>query len=220
MARHFVALQDNDLKAQVTRSSKQRIAEMFARQDLAVSDSVACGLREDGSATCWPGWDAPSRDFPGPFAQVRGSQAAFCAILADGTLSCWAGFRPPSLVQAAPPGRHTRLDMDARQACSLTADGALVCWHLDASREPRGQRMGRRCNARDGRSRCSSRRPSSRNDSLSLASGGRARYLGIRSSPARSLASRRMAEHGLALTWAPERFVNKLFFMFPDAQET
>jgi Regulator of chromosome condensation (RCC1) repeat len=67
--------------------------------DLAAYDGNACGIRGDGSLSCWGDDEVLVADTPaGTFAQVSLGGGAACALDAEGRASCWGSYAvaPPS----------------------------------------------------------------------------------------------------------------------------
>jgi len=54
-----------------------------------------CGLRLDGSATCW-GYVAPAPP-PGAFTQISVGWIHVCGLRPDGSVVCWGDFVMPEM---------------------------------------------------------------------------------------------------------------------------
>ena len=127
---------------------------------VSVSETLGCGLREDGSLVCWPDfgdferiWGDYVDDLPraapppeGAFTAVSVGESQACALREDGSPACWALLEAPEDVDAAPPGwdsgttgrppegeRFASVSVGEWQACGLRLDGSPVCWPLDDS---------------------------------------------------------------------------------------
>ena len=73
---------------------------------LALGGFQSCGLRADGTVTCWgrnPVWDVGQADAPsGEFTAIAAAGLFTCGVRADGTIACWGRepvIGPPSGVQ-------------------------------------------------------------------------------------------------------------------------
>lgn len=84
-----------------------------------------CGLRPDGTLTCWDGRDY-STPLAGVFTQVSGGWGHACAIAADSTVACWGN---DDAGQATPPaGKFTQVSAGRRYTCGVRSDGTSACW--------------------------------------------------------------------------------------------
>jgi hypothetical protein len=86
-----------------------------------------CGLRSDGSATCW-GRDASGQAEPpaGAFTQIDAGSNHTCGLRDDATAACWGSNY--NAVTMPPAGAFLRLTSGRGHACGLRGDGAAVCW--------------------------------------------------------------------------------------------
>lgn len=84
-----------------------------------------CGLREDGTVSCWSGAGDPSEVPPAglELTAISGDSLGFnlCGILRDGTLQCWYGGGP----EARPEGRFTPY------SCRTEIHPTLESWQGD-----------------------------------------------------------------------------------------
>ncbi|WP_419838946.1 RCC1 domain-containing protein [Candidatus Poriferisodalis sp.] len=87
----------------------------------------SCGLRPDGTVTCW-GWnehgqaDAPS----GSFTAVSAGGLHSCGLRPDGTVTCW-GWNEYGQPRA-PSGSFTAVSSGSNHSCGLRSDATVTCW--------------------------------------------------------------------------------------------
>jgi len=95
---------------------------------VSASDAYACGLRTDGTITCW-GLDslgqtsAPS----GTFTAIDTSDGRACGLRTDGTVTCWGAYYEIGEAHA-PTGTFTALAVRQLDSCGLRTDGTIACW--------------------------------------------------------------------------------------------
>lgn len=88
---------------------------------------TACGLRTDGSISCWEfvALDQPV-SYPGKFSSFTAS-GPVCGLKADGTLVCWG--KTIAGEDSPPPGTYTYVDSTGWYGCAVKkSDGTIVCW--------------------------------------------------------------------------------------------
>ena len=103
------------------------------RYSAIAAGSYACGLRKDGTLSCWGGTaEEPS----GRFASVSVGTNHMCALGVDGDVSCWGGkdFRRAS----APTGSFTSISAGGSERCGVRESGTIACWGRIAE-APSGQ---------------------------------------------------------------------------------
>ena len=88
-----------------------------------------CGLRTDGTITCWGNIDLGhvlTHQFSGvTFSAVTASNHT-CGVRADGTITCWGS---NDSGQADPPaGRYSAVTAGLDHTCGLRTDGTVACW--------------------------------------------------------------------------------------------
>ena len=87
----------------------------------------SCGLRTDGTITCW-GYnlygraDAPS----GSFSAVSAGGLHSCGLRIDGTITCW-GYNHYGQADA-PSGSFSAVSAGGVHSCGLRIDGTITCW--------------------------------------------------------------------------------------------
>jgi hypothetical protein len=99
---------------------------------LAADSARTCGLRPDGTATCW-GYEYGGT-VPGLWFDLDTGTYTGCGIRADGdpadggpgTLACWG--RLDYGLGTAPDGAFTQVSVGEFHACALRPDGTLACW--------------------------------------------------------------------------------------------
>ena len=89
----------------------------------------SCGLRTDGTITCWGGNGYGQTTVPDGQYSAVSAAAATCGVRTDGTMTCW-GLN--ALVDTVPDGRYTAVETDGNgHACGLRTDGTITCWGSD-----------------------------------------------------------------------------------------
>jgi alpha-tubulin suppressor-like RCC1 family protein len=82
-----------------------------------------CGLRIDGTVTCFGNNDAgQSTAPPGIFLSVSAGYNHTCGVQLDGTVACWGSAVAP------PGGLFSSVSAGAYHSCGTRPDGAVVCW--------------------------------------------------------------------------------------------
>lgn len=89
----------------------------------------ACGIRRDGSASCW-GSDSHGQASPpsgGDFTAISAGDTHTCALRSGGAIACWGNNVSG---QAGPPfgGGYTAVSSGANHACALHQSGFVNCW--------------------------------------------------------------------------------------------
>jgi hypothetical protein len=91
-----------------------------------------CGLRSDGSVSCWPSLSSPSTVASyyapaGSYQQVTVGQGAF-GIKTDGTIGC-LGTGTSCNVATLPSGVFTQISSGMQNnTCAVGTSGAVTCW--------------------------------------------------------------------------------------------
>ena len=110
-------------------------APEFRRNVLAADGGFACGIRSDGSVSCW-GRQKPAETLEGEFDAVQVRHQAFgaetiCGIEKISTQLQCVGTES----DARPTGISlTDLAIGTNMACALTSDGLPLCWGSGANR--------------------------------------------------------------------------------------
>jgi len=97
----------------------------------------ACGLRTDGSVSCWPASIPPGLGGsdtsgmlsppPGPFVELSVGEFHGCGRRADGQVDCWGS---NSYGQSTPPAgvSFTHVSAGSNHTCGVLPDGNAICW--------------------------------------------------------------------------------------------
>jgi len=101
---------------------------------IATTNWSACGIRPDGSVTCWDSFMLPdygqTTPPPGTFGALSLNGVTTCGVATPGgALACWGydsfGVPPPS-------GSFKAISINQHDACALEADGSIRCWGHDS----------------------------------------------------------------------------------------
>jgi len=101
--------------------------QAFAYKQIVAGAHHTCGLKSNGSATCW-GFNnhgqstAPS----GTFTQLSAGSHHTCGLKSDGSAVCWGenGFGQTTV----PSGTFTQISAGSGHTCGLKSDGSATCW--------------------------------------------------------------------------------------------
>ena len=108
---------------------------------VAAGDSHSCGLRAEGTITCWGRNDRGQADAPpGRFSALTTGAGHSCGLRTDGTITCWG--RNDRGQADAPAGRFSALTTGAGHSCGLRADATVTCWganHAGQADAPAGR---------------------------------------------------------------------------------
>ena len=106
--------------ATTSPSAQQQFAAITA------GSSHSCGLRTDGTVTCWGENDNGQADAPSErFTAVSASWHS-CGLRTDGTVTCW-GVNDDGEADA-PSGQFTAYSAGGFHSCGLRTDGTVTCW--------------------------------------------------------------------------------------------
>jgi len=107
-----------------------------------------CGLKSDGSATCWGYNNLGQTTVPsGTFTQISAGGLRTCGLKSDGSATCWGDNYDNYYGQAsnngqttAPSGTFTQLSVGSWRTCGLKSDGSATCWgdNSDGTTVPSG----------------------------------------------------------------------------------
>jgi hypothetical protein len=87
----------------------------------------ACGVRGDGTISCW-GSNSWGQSSPpaGTFLEVSAAEVHTCAVRTNGTLACW-GYNGDGR-GSAPAGTFTHVSAARAHTCAIRSTGTVVCW--------------------------------------------------------------------------------------------
>jgi len=100
--------------------------------DVSTGHNYTCGVRSDGSLTCWGGDQDVVYSFltvppAGDFVEVYAR--AGCALSVNSELVCWG--EGTVMEQVTPIGKFTTLASSNAHVCALQDSGAMSCWGRD-----------------------------------------------------------------------------------------
>lgn len=94
---------------------------------LAVGRAHSCGLRRNGSASCWGDASEGQQRVPAaPLAVIEAYADQSCAIDGDNRVQCWGGSDGQHWVPM--PDRVRDIAIGERNGCVVRVDGTLACW--------------------------------------------------------------------------------------------
>lgn len=94
---------------------------------LAVGRAHSCGLRRNGTASCWGDGSDGQRQVPAaPLALIEAYADQSCAIDGDNRVQCWGGGEGQNPVPM--PDRVRDIAIGERNGCAVRVDGTLACW--------------------------------------------------------------------------------------------
>ena len=100
----------------------------------------SCGLRTDGTITCWGANFAGQAEAPeAVYTAVSAGVDHSCGLRTDGSITCW-GHNGNGQAEA-PEGVHSAVSAGWRHSCGLRSDGTITCW---------GANVGGRAEAPEG----------------------------------------------------------------------
>jgi hypothetical protein len=124
---------DGAADATEARDGPSPILVPYGALAVAVGDTFACALRDDGSVFCW-GKDVPMVTLP-PGRTVKvlaaGGHVA-CVILDDGSVPCWSidvnsAITTPKPLDLPAGRRATQLVMSRQMSCAVLDDQTVFC---------------------------------------------------------------------------------------------
>jgi len=104
--------------------------------DVMAAGDHSCGLRVDGSVTCWgySGNGALLAPTTGTYTELSGGHNATCALSTDGSIACWGNATGASL--DPPTGAFTQISYSGVYGCGIRTDGAVECWGWSGAPAP------------------------------------------------------------------------------------
>ncbi len=99
---------------------------------LSGGTSYFCGLRTDGTVSCWGSAQEGIIGSPpsGTFTQISVGRSHGCALRADRTAVCW-GYDGHGETKV-PAGTFTQLSVGDDFSCGIHSDGTVLCWGNNA----------------------------------------------------------------------------------------
>ena len=96
-----------------------------------IHEGYSCGLRTDGTVTCWGYNWAGQADAPaGTLKTIAAGNGYLCGLRSDDTVTCWGR---NDLGQAdAPAGTFKTIAAGTSHACGLRSDDTIACWGWNA----------------------------------------------------------------------------------------
>ena len=125
-----------DASAQSATLDKQDGTAAEDTQGHSASSAVAagtdhsCGLRTDGSITCWGDIILGQTNAPsGTFSAVTAGGHRTCGLSTGGTITCWGGFVFANESSGAvPSGTFSAVNAGENHTCGIRTDGTITCW--------------------------------------------------------------------------------------------
>lgn len=108
----------------------QAAAPKGSFKSIAAGDYNSCGVRADGTVTCWGYTDTLGRWTPaqGAFTAISAGSFHACGVRTDGLVACW-GHNMGG--EASPPGgTFSAVSAGGYGSCGIRPDDELVCWGL------------------------------------------------------------------------------------------
>ena len=100
-------------------------------QSISAGGWHSCGIRHDGTATCWGSNLDGQSDPPSEIVLTIDTGADHsCAILTYGTVTCW-GHNGEGRSNA-PAGQFTAISAGGLHSCGIRTDGTVTCWGASA----------------------------------------------------------------------------------------
>ncbi len=98
----------------------------------SVGGTHSCGVRLDGTASCWGANGFGQKDVPpGRYQALAAGGEHSCGLLDDGSIRCWGN--PHAGATEPPEGRFTAIEAGWGFSCALRTDGRVACWGFDGA---------------------------------------------------------------------------------------
>ena len=95
--------------------------------DVSAGGGHSCGLRTDGTATCWGQNHYGEANAPAEaFTAISAGQQHSCGLLSDGGIECW-GSNDDGQTDS-PPGSFTSVSAGYSHTCGVLSDSDIKCW--------------------------------------------------------------------------------------------
>lgn len=99
-----------------------------AAADVSAGSFHTCGLRQDGSASCWGEFLDEARDPAGAYIALSSGFGFSCGLRSDHSLGCWGEDRYGLGTLTPPSGTFDAVAAGSGHACGLTVGGTVTCW--------------------------------------------------------------------------------------------
>ena len=96
---------------------------------VAAGGDHSCGLRTDGTITCWGRNRDGQADAPGgQYSAVAAGSNHSCGLRTNGTITCWGAEVNNRGRADAPGGQYSAVAAGGDHSCGLRTDGTITCW--------------------------------------------------------------------------------------------
>ena len=98
---------------------------------ISAGDDHSCGIRADGTATCWGRNEDGQADAPtGHFTAIAAGRWHSCAVRTNRSIACWgANQNLNNSGQTKPPtGHYTVIAAGDSHSCAINTDSVIACW--------------------------------------------------------------------------------------------
>jgi hypothetical protein len=98
---------------------------------ISASGVYSCGLRPDGSISCWGDTGPTGRGEPPPntrFNSIFCGPLHSCGITTDLDVVCWGGNGYSKGKRSPPQGKFLQVAVGSFHTCGITVSGSIACW--------------------------------------------------------------------------------------------
>ena len=97
---------------------------------VAAGTDHSCGLRTDGTITCWGDNILGQANAPsGTFSAVTAGGHRTCGLSTGGTVTCWGSFVVAyGSLGNVPSGTFSSVNAGENHTCGIRTDGTITCW--------------------------------------------------------------------------------------------
>ena len=107
----------------------------------------SCGVRTDGTVTCWGDNSDGQSDAPdGTFSAVSAGWRHTCGLRTNGTITCWGSnewLGSHGGQSDAPDGTFSAVSVGNGHSCGMRTDGRVECWGANTGNRGHSFRAGR-----------------------------------------------------------------------------